>query len=135
MLDSSLTLCSLPVVKLCLSSRSGNEEKLMALLTPLNVNCHASDGRKVSSKAAEVLGFRFFSGRGDADVSSSETPEPQSQSSLGREACSDGGVAVDERHHQSWCLSSPSLSPSFFCPAENLLHSPEPNTIFMPLFV
>lgn len=28
--------------------RSGNEEKLMALLTPLNVNCHASDGRKVS---------------------------------------------------------------------------------------
>uniref|UniRef100_A0A4W6F239 Poly [ADP-ribose] polymerase n=1 Tax=Lates calcarifer TaxID=8187 RepID=A0A4W6F239_LATCA len=26
--------------------RSGNEEKLMALLTPLNVNCHASDGRK-----------------------------------------------------------------------------------------
>uniref|UniRef100_A0A8P4K2F7 Poly [ADP-ribose] polymerase n=1 Tax=Dicentrarchus labrax TaxID=13489 RepID=A0A8P4K2F7_DICLA len=25
---------------------SGNEEKLMALLTPLNVNCHASDGRK-----------------------------------------------------------------------------------------
>ncbi|KAJ7402341.1 Tankyrase-1 [Pitangus sulphuratus] len=28
------------------SSRSGNEEKLMALLTPLNVNCHASDGRK-----------------------------------------------------------------------------------------
>jgi len=28
--------------------RSGNEEKLMALLTPLNVNCHASDGRKVN---------------------------------------------------------------------------------------
>ncbi|KAG7254040.1 hypothetical protein CRUP_035512 [Coryphaenoides rupestris] len=27
-------------------ARSGNEEKLMALLTPLNVNCHASDGRK-----------------------------------------------------------------------------------------
>uniref|UniRef100_A0AAR2LEK7 Poly [ADP-ribose] polymerase n=1 Tax=Pygocentrus nattereri TaxID=42514 RepID=A0AAR2LEK7_PYGNA len=26
--------------------RSGNEDKLMALLTPLNVNCHASDGRK-----------------------------------------------------------------------------------------
>uniref|UniRef100_A0A4W4E0Z7 Poly [ADP-ribose] polymerase n=1 Tax=Electrophorus electricus TaxID=8005 RepID=A0A4W4E0Z7_ELEEL len=25
---------------------SGNEDKLMALLTPLNVNCHASDGRK-----------------------------------------------------------------------------------------
>uniref|UniRef100_A0A671RGS2 Poly [ADP-ribose] polymerase n=1 Tax=Sinocyclocheilus anshuiensis TaxID=1608454 RepID=A0A671RGS2_9TELE len=24
----------------------GNEEKLMSLLTPLNVNCHASDGRK-----------------------------------------------------------------------------------------
>uniref|UniRef100_T1ISP3 Uncharacterized protein n=1 Tax=Strigamia maritima TaxID=126957 RepID=T1ISP3_STRMM len=28
------------------SSRSGNEEKLMALLIPQNVNCHASDGRK-----------------------------------------------------------------------------------------
>lgn len=28
------------------TSRSGNEEKLMALLTPQNVNCHASDGRK-----------------------------------------------------------------------------------------
>uniref|UniRef100_UPI001ED84CE7 poly [ADP-ribose] polymerase tankyrase-2-like isoform X2 n=1 Tax=Scatophagus argus TaxID=75038 RepID=UPI001ED84CE7 len=28
------------------SARSGSEEKLMALLTPLNVNCHASDGRK-----------------------------------------------------------------------------------------
>lgn len=27
--------------------RSGNEEKMMSLLTPLNVNCHASDGRKV----------------------------------------------------------------------------------------
>ena len=31
------------------SARSGNEEKLMSLLTPLNVNCHASDGRKVGS--------------------------------------------------------------------------------------
>ena len=29
------------------AARSGNEEKMMALLTPLNVNCHASDGRKV----------------------------------------------------------------------------------------
>uniref|UniRef100_H0XKA7 Poly [ADP-ribose] polymerase n=1 Tax=Otolemur garnettii TaxID=30611 RepID=H0XKA7_OTOGA len=28
------------------SARSGNEEKMMGLLTPLNVNCHASDGRK-----------------------------------------------------------------------------------------
>ncbi|KAI4883895.1 hypothetical protein NFI96_026918, partial [Prochilodus magdalenae] len=28
------------------AARSGNEDKLMALLTPLNVNCHASDGRK-----------------------------------------------------------------------------------------
>ncbi|QQP51707.1 Poly polymerase, partial [Caligus rogercresseyi] len=26
--------------------RSGNEEKLLSLLSPLNVNCHASDGRK-----------------------------------------------------------------------------------------
>ena len=30
------------------AARSGNEEKLMSLLTPLNVNCHASDGRKVT---------------------------------------------------------------------------------------
>uniref|UniRef100_A0A669F975 Poly [ADP-ribose] polymerase n=1 Tax=Oreochromis niloticus TaxID=8128 RepID=A0A669F975_ORENI len=30
----------------CFLDESGNEEKLMALLTPLNVNCHASDGRK-----------------------------------------------------------------------------------------
>jgi len=30
------------------SSRSGNEDKMMTLLTPLNVNCHASDGRKAS---------------------------------------------------------------------------------------
>ncbi|CAF0874013.1 unnamed protein product, partial [Didymodactylos carnosus] len=28
------------------AARSGNEEKLFSLLTPLNVNCHASDGRK-----------------------------------------------------------------------------------------
>ncbi|XP_059803541.1 poly [ADP-ribose] polymerase tankyrase-2 isoform X3 [Hypanus sabinus] len=28
------------------TARNGNEEKLMSLLTPLNVNCHASDGRK-----------------------------------------------------------------------------------------
>ncbi|XP_049516904.1 poly [ADP-ribose] polymerase tankyrase-1 [Dermacentor silvarum] len=28
------------------SARSGNEEKLLALLTSINVNCHASDGRK-----------------------------------------------------------------------------------------
>ncbi|KAM4030755.1 poly [ADP-ribose] polymerase tankyrase-2 isoform 3-T3 [Anomaloglossus baeobatrachus] len=28
------------------SARSGNEDKMMALLTPLNVNSHASDGRK-----------------------------------------------------------------------------------------
>jgi len=28
------------------SSRSGDDAKLSSLLTPLNVNCHASDGRK-----------------------------------------------------------------------------------------
>lgn len=28
------------------AARAGNEERLLALLTPLNVNCHASDGRK-----------------------------------------------------------------------------------------
>ena len=31
------------------AARSGNEEKLASLLTPLNVNCHASDGRKVGA--------------------------------------------------------------------------------------
>ena len=36
------------------SARSGNEEKMMSLLTSLNVNCHASDGRKVS-----LLGSKF----------------------------------------------------------------------------
>ena len=29
------------------SARSGSEEKMVSLITPLNVNCHASDGRKV----------------------------------------------------------------------------------------
>uniref|UniRef100_A0A672JBF1 Poly [ADP-ribose] polymerase n=1 Tax=Salarias fasciatus TaxID=181472 RepID=A0A672JBF1_SALFA len=38
-----------PSAKAVLTGQSGNEEKLMALLTPLNVNCHASDGRKVRS--------------------------------------------------------------------------------------
>ena len=28
------------------AARAGHEEKLLALLTPLNVNCHASDGRR-----------------------------------------------------------------------------------------
>ncbi|XP_059179207.1 poly [ADP-ribose] polymerase tankyrase-1-like isoform X1 [Physella acuta] len=28
------------------AARSGNEEQMVALITPLNVNCHASDGRK-----------------------------------------------------------------------------------------
>ncbi|XP_074640442.1 poly [ADP-ribose] polymerase tankyrase-1-like [Tubulanus polymorphus] len=28
------------------SARSGNEEKMVSLITPLNVNCHANDGRK-----------------------------------------------------------------------------------------
>lgn len=28
------------------AARGGNEDKLMDLLTPLNVNCHACDGRK-----------------------------------------------------------------------------------------
>ena len=31
------------------AARTGNEEVLMALITPLNVNCHADDGRKVLS--------------------------------------------------------------------------------------
>lgn len=30
------------------SARSGSEEKMLQLITPLNVNCHAADGRKVT---------------------------------------------------------------------------------------
>ena len=30
------------------AARTGNEEVLMALISPLNVNCHADDGRKVN---------------------------------------------------------------------------------------
>ena len=30
------------------AARTGKEDTLVQLLTPLNVNCHASDGRKVS---------------------------------------------------------------------------------------
>ncbi|XP_058613496.1 poly [ADP-ribose] polymerase tankyrase-1 isoform X3 [Onychostoma macrolepis] len=48
------------------AARSGNEEKLMALLTPLNVNCHASDGRKSTSQkmllygeAARICAYRW----------------------------------------------------------------------------
>ena len=29
------------------AARAGNDEKLLSLLTSMNVNCHASDGRKV----------------------------------------------------------------------------------------
>ncbi|KAK1884191.1 Poly [ADP-ribose] polymerase tankyrase-1 [Dissostichus eleginoides] len=54
--------------------QSGNEEKLMALLTPLNVNCHASDGRKSRSRlklhsavADRQTSFEFF-------MSSSQAP-------------------------------------------------------------
>lgn len=28
------------------AARGGNEDRLMELLTPVNVNCHAFDGRK-----------------------------------------------------------------------------------------
>lgn len=58
----------LPLFFAPLPCRSGNEEKLMALLTPLNVNCHASDGRKVSLcifnllailSKGELLVFKF----------------------------------------------------------------------------
>lgn len=42
------------------AARSGNEEKMMSLLTPLNVNCHASDGRKVSNPQHYPLVFIPF---------------------------------------------------------------------------
>ncbi|XP_056302909.1 poly [ADP-ribose] polymerase tankyrase-1 [Danio aesculapii] len=42
------------------AARSGNEEKLMALLTPLNVNCHASDGRKVRAFTASLTSDRCW---------------------------------------------------------------------------
>ena len=28
------------------AARTGDEERLLSLITPLNVNCHAGDGRK-----------------------------------------------------------------------------------------
>lgn len=39
------------------AARSGNEDKLMSLLTPLNVNCHASDGRKVGAHSLKVSAY------------------------------------------------------------------------------
>ena len=36
----------LSIEELLDAAKSGNEELLTILLTPLNVNCHASDGRK-----------------------------------------------------------------------------------------
>lgn len=43
------------------AARGGNEEKLMALLTPINVNCHASDGRKVFNLVVlHILKFMFI---------------------------------------------------------------------------
>lgn len=48
------------------AARSGNEEKLMSLLTPLNVNCHASDGRKSTVRMAycktlmQILHKKFY---------------------------------------------------------------------------
>uniref|UniRef100_A0A3P9DUZ6 Poly [ADP-ribose] polymerase n=1 Tax=Maylandia zebra TaxID=106582 RepID=A0A3P9DUZ6_9CICH len=43
---TALDLADASAAKAVLTGESGNEQKLMALLTPLNVNCHASDGRK-----------------------------------------------------------------------------------------
>ncbi|MGH0117319.1 UNVERIFIED_CONTAM: hypothetical protein FKN15_013842 [Acipenser sinensis] len=43
------------------SCRGGNEEKMMALLTPLNVNCHASDGRKHGACVNAVDLWQFTS--------------------------------------------------------------------------
>ena len=39
------------------AARSGNEELLMALITPLNVNCHDDDGRKVRVQANAICRF------------------------------------------------------------------------------
>ena len=41
------------------AARSGNEDKLGSLLTPLNVNCHASDGRKVRVSCFKALSLFF----------------------------------------------------------------------------
>lgn len=40
------------------AARNGNEELLMSLLTPLSVNCHANDGRKVW--LFEYSGVRYY---------------------------------------------------------------------------
>ena len=37
------------------AARIGHTEELMTLLTPLNVNCHAADGRKVMVISHETL--------------------------------------------------------------------------------
>ena len=50
------------------ASRSGNEEKLMCLLTPLNVNCHASDGRK-STPLHLAAGYNRYSDQSNAEAS------------------------------------------------------------------
>ena len=43
------------------AARTGDEEKLLKLLTPLNVNCHASDGRKVTSnQIAQTRKFTYL---------------------------------------------------------------------------
>ena len=39
------------------AARIGHTEELMMLLTPLNVNCHAADGRKVLRKYALYNGY------------------------------------------------------------------------------
>ena len=37
------------------SARIGHTEELLTLLTPLNVNCHAADGRKVTMTSCDVI--------------------------------------------------------------------------------
>ena len=65
--------CTLPVLtgeyrkeELLEAARTGNTGVLMALLTPLNVNCHAGDGRKVFTD--EGWGLRFVRARAEIEV-------------------------------------------------------------------
>ena len=37
------------------AARVGNTEELLTLLTPLNVNCHAADGRKVIMTSHDLI--------------------------------------------------------------------------------
>ena len=54
-ISNYLLLSLLIVFVIIIIYRSGDEQLLMSILTPLNVNGHACDGRKVSSVLKVML--------------------------------------------------------------------------------